>query len=483
MAPLGLRPHQDAPLREFRMGIDPVGAGDVAVWIPSHPRMGLTRPEDALAQGAAAVLTDDRELAASDPRIVFVPALADEVSGLAASFYGHPGRALKVVAVTGTCGKTSTTFFTAQLADRVGLGAAVMGTLGMGRLGDLRDSGHTTPQHAMLQRELARYVDEGLGLVAIEASSAGLEMDRLGGVPIDAGVFTMLGRDHLDRHRTMEAYAAAKWRLFDAYAPEFAVLGADDPTGEAWARRLRERCAVTVFGAEPRPELDLPRVHIEGLEQQRAGLGVRLASTWGEAAVSIRALGAFQAHNLAAALATLARLGVPWPELVVACEGLSGPPGRMEPYAAPGTPLCLIDYAHTPESLTFALDSARALAPGGRVWCVFGCGGGRDSGKRGEMGAAAEGSADVVVVTTDNPRHEDPEAIAAAVVAGMETPSRARVIGERGQAITRALDEAAPEDVVVVAGKGHERVQIFADRRVEWSDRDFVAAYMGARGG
>ena len=430
---------------------------------------------DALKNGAAALLVE--RLESPTPPHVAVFRVEDTWKAYgpaAAAIYGHPSRSLTVFAVTGTNGKTSTTHLIRSICRAAGLRAGLIGTLGACIQDEWLEVPHTTPYAGDLQEMLARMREAGLQAVAMEASSHALAQHRLDGVAVSVAVFTNLTRDHLDFHGSMEEYFRAKARLFTDFADEagedfVSVVNVDDPVGrERLAGMARGR--VVTYGLAPDAE-----VHASDPRSGRNGACFVLQSPGGSRKVRLKLGGLFNISNaLAAAAACLAR-GV---DIDAVCRGLeetTGVPGRFELVSCGQPFACVVDYAHTPDGLENVLSSARRLASG-RVIVVFGCGGDRDRTKRPLMGEIASRLADVAVLTSDNPRSEDPAAIAEDVLQGIPQERRASLIVEldRAKAIASAVNLAREGDVVVVAGKGHETYQIFADRTIPFDDRQAV---------
>ncbi len=468
-----LPPEQDREVAGLSLDSRRVRPGDAFVALAGRRGHGLVHLPEALAAGAVAVLSD-RPAEAPVP-VVPVPALRGRLGALAARLYGDPSRRLAVLGVNGTNGKTSVAGFLAQaLADDGPVGC--LGTLGEGLWGRLAPALNTTPDVLTVHRRLAEAADAGAAHAVMEVSSHALEQGRVDGVHFQVAVFTNLSRDHLDYHGDMAAYGAAKARLFEGQAPVAAVSNLDDPFG----RRLLERTRAVQrwgYGLEAR-QVPPGVAWVRGTDLRLDADGLRLTLHWQgrRAPLAAPLLGRFQAYNLLAAATALLALGWDLERVVARLGAVTAPPGRMERFAVPGRAQVVVDYAHTPEALAAALDSLRPHTRG-RLWCVFGCGGDRDRGKRPEMGAAAR-RADVVVITDDNPRSEDPAAIVADILPGLgEHP--ATVIHDRAEAIAHAIEAAAPEDVILVAGKGHEAVQIVGERTLPHSDRAWVAHCLG----
>ena len=449
---------------------------------------GLAHASAAAAAGARAILWEPAP-GVSPPALergvllMAVPDLHAQAGFIADRFFAAPSARLAVAGVTGTNGKSTCAWLLADALSRCGRPTAYFGTLGRGRIGALQPSTHTTPDAVTVQRWLAEELAAGARAVAMEVSSHALDQERVAGVRFQAAAFTNLTRDHLDYHGTMAAYAAAKARLFEWPTLHTRVLNVDDEQGRELARRLRDReglwltSRVSDSGAL---RAAAQFVHARSLRASATGLELDIVSSAGEARLRSPLLGEFNADNLLTVLALLLGLGVGLAEACVALEQCRPPPGRMETLGGGALPLAVIDYAHTPDALQKALQVLRAHTRG-HLWCVFGCGGERDPGKRGEMGAIAARLADRVVVTDDNPRGEDPAQITAAIVAGMDAPARAEVIHDRAAAIASALARARGDDTVLIAGKGHEDTQLIGNLRRPFSDLQVARAALRER--
>jgi UDP-N-acetylmuramoyl-L-alanyl-D-glutamate--2,6-diaminopimelate ligase len=450
-----------------------VKPGSLFIALPGLLHDGRTFVADAAGRGAAAVIYEARDFA---PLTLSVPAvgvvdLARQVSTIADRFYDAPSRRMIVIGVTGTNGKTTCTQLMAQALDRSPRRCAVIGTLGYGFPGSLDAGLHTTPDAVTTQWLLADFVAAGANYTAMEVSSHALAQDRVRAIAFHAAVFTNLTRDHLDYHGDMERYAAAKARLFLDYELKAAVINRDDAYGRELIATLSNRMPVISYG------LSAGDVRALALATTREGLRLRASTPQGEVDITAPLFGDFNASNLLAALATLLALRFERHDAAERLSGVRPVPGRVERFqGADNRPLVVVDYAHTPDALEQVL---RALRPhvDGRLWCVFGCGGDRDRGKRPQMGAIAERLADRVILTDDNPRRESGDTIIRDISSGMRTPPR--IIRDRRTATTTAIAEAASEDVVLIAGKGHEDYQQIGDARVPYSDRDTVRAILG----
>ncbi|MEP7275331.1 MAG: UDP-N-acetylmuramoyl-L-alanyl-D-glutamate--2,6-diaminopimelate ligase, partial [Betaproteobacteria bacterium] len=439
---------------------------------------------DAVGRGAAAVLWERRGYAwpaGLDVPQHGVEGLHDKLGAIANAVYGFPSRDLWMVGVTGTNGKTSCTHWIAQAAEACGRAAAIVGTLGVGRIGALAAATNTTPDVCVVHESLAQFRRAGVALVAMEVSSHGLDQGRVNGVEFDVALFTNLTRDHLDYHGTMAAYGQAKAKLFAWPALATAVINADDPFGQGLIDAARARGQrVLTYGLAG---ADIVATHVAATN---GGLALTVATPFGRGEVRTRIVGAFNAYNLLGVLGVLLASDVPLRVALGALAALTPPPGRMQCLGGGLAPLVVVDYAHSPDALEKALTALRpAVADARELVCVFGCGGDRDKGKRAEMGRIAASLADRVVVTSDNPRSEAPADIAAAIVHGIRQSGARRYLVEldRAAAIGDAIAAAASGDVVLVAGKGHETYQDAGGVRSPFCDATEAAAALAGRSG
>ncbi|MHB8254842.1 MAG: UDP-N-acetylmuramoyl-L-alanyl-D-glutamate--2,6-diaminopimelate ligase [Acidiferrobacter sp.] len=465
----------DRPITALSLDSRTVAPGSLFMAMAGTQQDGRRFIADAVARGAAAVLSESAPAGRlGQVPIVSCPRLRHMVGPIADRFYGHPSRAMSVIGVTGTNGKTTTAHLIAHALNATNP-CALIGTLGNGFPGALLPAERTTPDAISLHRWLNRFRQEGAKAVALEASSHALDQGRVEGVQFAGVVFTNLTRDHLDYHGDMNKYGDAKALLFAFPDIQFAILNADDPFSETLKGRTRPGVRSWFYGAHG-------DVRIRDVKAESTGLTVEFVGPAGPAVLRSALLGYFNVYNLAAALATLLALGWRTEDAVQALEGVAPIPGRMERFSPQGgQPFVVVDYAHTPDALEKALVGARAHARG-RIICVFGCGGDRDRGKRELMGACASRFADYLIITHDNPRHEDPDHIVADILQGISEEGRTRlaIVGDRKTAIMLALQTASLGDVVVIAGKGHEEYQQFGDRCVPYSDRQTVRQLLEA---
>lgn len=470
-----LRAH--APQGQLRTDSRHVQPGDIFIAWPGAAVDGRAFVAQALAHGAAACLVEhdgSADFAFADARIASFTGLKAITGSLAAQWLGHPAQALRIVAVTGTNGKTSTAWWLAHALPR----CAMVGTLGVGLPPHFTSTGMTTPDPVLLQTEFAKFIAAGAEFAAIEASSIGIVEHRLAGTAIDTAVFTNFTQDHLDYHGSMDAYWQAKAQLFDWPGLRVAVVNVDDAQGRALAQTLAPRCALEVWTVGLQHPARLMAVDIAHTAQ---GMAFTVVEGQQRQPMQTALIGQYNISNLLGVLATLRGQGHSLAQAVAACASLQPVPGRMQQIAVVGQPLVAIDYAHTPDALQQALAALRPLAQarGGRLCCVFGCGGNRDARKRPLMGAAAEQGADQVLVTSDNPRLEDPQAIVADILAGMRPQTPYEL--DRAAAIAQAIAQADARDVVLLAGKGHEDYQDAQGHKRPFSDYHEAARAVQAR--
>lgn len=403
---------------------------------------------------------------------IAIPDLGQRLGEIANRFFAAPSTALAVTGITGTNGKTTTAWLVTQALEKLGSTAGYMGTLGHGLTTRLSPGASTTPACITLHRQLRELADAGARHVVMEVSSHALDQQRVDGVHFSTVAFSNLGRDHLDYHRDIEHYAAAKARLFGVGA-RTAVINLDDAFGRKLAASLppETACLGVSLAGNPAARLQARLLQVDG-----DGLVLEFGGEYGMARLESPLWGHFNAENLLLAAGILLAEGQPLARAVAALAECTAPPGRMQrvPGSA-GQPTVLVDFAHTADALRKVLEAARAHCRG-QLWCVFGCGGNRDSGKRAPMGSAAAELADHVIVTDDNPRDEDSRQIIADILAGIDSRETVQVMPDRAAAIQRAIYAAAPDDVVLIAGKGHEQTQIVAGLSRPFSDVAVAAA-------
>ncbi|HVF74361.1 MAG TPA: UDP-N-acetylmuramoyl-L-alanyl-D-glutamate--2,6-diaminopimelate ligase [Acidimicrobiales bacterium] len=443
----------DVDVRSVTHDSQQVVAGTLFCCVPGGAADGHDFAPAAVSAGAVALLCE--RVLPVDATQVRVASARASMGPIASALHGHPSRQLRVAGVTGTNGKTTTTYFLRSVLEAAGVSTAVIGTLGGAR---------TTPEAPELQALLARSVEEGRGAVTMEVSSHALAQHRVDGTWFEVVAFTNLSQDHLDYHRDMESYFAAKASLFDPGRARLGVVNGDDP----WGRRLLESVALPVRAYS--------MADADGLALRTTGSSF----SWRGQSVELHLGGDFNVSNALCAAAMADALGVAAEAVAAGLSSLRAVPGRFEPVDAGQDFTVVVDYAHTPDGLTRVLQSARAASEG-RVIAVFGCGGDRDRAKRPQMGEAASTLADVAVLTNDNPRSEDPMAIIGEVLAGVPLRRSVVVEPDREAAIALALEAAGPGDIVVIAGKGHETGQTTGDVTVDFDDRVVARRLLEAR--
>lgn len=450
--------------------------GDTFVAYPGERQDGRAYIPQAIASGAIAVLWDsegflwDRQWQVPN---LAIPGLRSKAGIIASEILGWPSSRMWMVGITGTNGKTSCSHWLAQAFSAVGKKSAIVGTLGNGFFGDLVPSANTTPDAIQLQYLLKEYLDQNAECVAMEVSSHGLDQGRVNGVAFDVAVLTNLSRDHLDYHGDMESYAAAKTGLFEWPTLKHVILNVDDEFGRAVAAKTKTDGFNAIgygFGGG--------EVRGSNLVVGHDGICFDVHTPWGSEHVKSGMVGRFNASNLLATLSVLLVSGIDFNIAMQVLRTLNPVPGRMEQVREQGRPLIVVDYAHTPDALEKVLETLREMTAHqqSKLICVFGCGGGRDKGKRPIMGNVASRLADQVVVTSDNPRNEQPREIIDDIVAGMG--ANYHIIEDRAAAIDYAINHALPEDVVLIAGKGHEPYQEIDGVKFPFSDGEVARRVM-----
>lgn len=401
-------------------------------------------------------------------KVVHIPEIEARIATMAANFYGHPSASMATVAVTGTNGKTSVCRFIADSMNALHGPCGYIGTLGWG-LESYQQLNNTTPDVVSIHRILASMKRDGARVIAFEASSIGIDQGRLDDVVVDVAVFTNLSRDHLDYHGDYETYAEVKRRLFMRAGLQAAVINIDDEVGASWVNAIHRDCRVITYSMHGGADVSL-----QSVDYRLNGTSLNVATPYGNIQIDVPVVGAYNVANLLAACAVLCHYSVDANRIAQVMGLVQCVPGRME-LVAPRKPAVLVDYAHTPDGLENALQALRPHCQS-RLIVVFGCGGDRDVGKRPLMAKVAEKLADVLVITSDNPRSEEPIAIIDDVLSGLQNPKAAQVIVDRGEAIAAAIAQAEPEDCVLIAGKGHEDYQIVGNRILPFDDCRVAAA-------
>ena len=457
----------NALIRELTLDSRKVRPGDLFLAVPGLAQDGRAHIADAVARGAAAIAYEAEGagvMTAHSAELVSIKGLAGQLSAIAGRFYGEPSRALRLVGVTGTNGKTSVSQLVAQALDLLGERCGIVGTLGTGFFEALQSGRHTTPDPVSVQATLAELKQAGARAVAMEVSSHGLDQGRVAALDFDVAVYTNLSRDHLDYHGSMEAYGAAKAKLFAWPSLKARVVNLDDAFGRELAAQPSESRLIGYSLSDASAYLFCREARFDD-----HGVWAHIVTPQGEGLLRSPLLGRFNLSNLLAVVGALLGLGHGLDEILRVLPQLQGPVGRMQRFGGEDCPLVVVDYAHTPDALEKVLEALRPHVTG-RLLCLFGCGGDRDRGKRPLMAQVAERLADVVLVTDDNPRSEDPAVIVADIRAGFAKPEAAEFVHGRGDAIARLIAAARVGDVVLLAGKGHEDYQEIAGVRHPFSD-------------
>lgn len=484
---VSINAQEDREVKDLCLDSRNLKAGDLFLACAGGSTHGAMHIDQAIAAGASAVLWEphpdcDAASIGKDRSIpiIAVANLSQQLGHIASRFFDHPSADLLLIGITGTDGKTTCTQLIAQLMDHSAARCAVLGTLGYGLPGALQTASHTTPDAVYLQRLLRQLRSAGARSVVMEVSSHALDQGRVNGIQFDIVGLTNLTRDHLDYHGDIESYAAAKQRLFEIEGVEYAIINRDDPFSRRLEACIKPEVQIIEYGfsnsdshasaRNPQPMV----VAGSDLRLSAEGIGFTVTTADGSARIESTLLGAFNASNLLCVLSVLLAAGVPFPAACSAMASAQTIPGRMERFGGgPHQAMVVVDYAHTAEALSNALAALRPHCQG-RLWCVFGCGGNRDVGKRALMGAAAEHYADCIVLTNDNPRHERPEAIIEDILAGIANPNKLTVEFDRHAAIELAIKQSQPEDVILIAGKGHEAYQLIGTERLPFSDKNAV---------
>lgn len=465
-----------ALVRELTLDSRKVRPGDLFLAVPGVSHDGRAHIADAIARGAVAVAYEAEgapPLPDSQATLLPIKGLSKQLSAIAGRFYGEPSRGLHLVGVTGTNGKTSVSQLLAQALDRLGERCGIVGTLGTGFHGALESGRHTTPDPLAVQATLALLKQAGARAVAMEVSSHGLAQGRVAGLEFDVAVFTNLSRDHLDYHGSMEAYGAVKATLFAWPQLRCRVINLDDPFGRQLAGL--EGARLIDYSIDDAAAY----VHCRQVRFDDHGVRAELITPQGQGLLRSPLLGRFNLSNLLAVIGALLGMDYSLDDVLRVLPDLQGPSGRMQRLGGGAAPLVVVDYAHTPDALEKVLEALRPHVRG-RLLCLFGCGGDRDRGKRPLMAEVAERYADGVLVTDDNPRSEDPLEILAEIRAGFTRPETVQFMSGRGQAIASLIAGASADDIVLLAGKGHEDYQEINGVRQPFSDLDEAGKALAA---
>lgn len=474
------KPLPEVAVSGIKLDSRQVANGDLFVAVPGYLSDGRDFIQQAIDSGAAAVLAECDRVAIEYQQnvpVIKMPAVKEQLSAIAGCFFGHPSQQANVIGVTGTNGKTSVTHLIAQLAKLTGHEAAVIGTTGSGLIGHLLPEKHTTPDAVTVQQRLATLVAEGAQWIAMEVSSHALVQRRVEALQFSAVAATNISRDHLDYHGTMDNYVRAKYRLFADFDCARQVANADDVVLQQWLAENPKAMATSIFSSPKGTSLVASDIRygadgtsFEAVYSDANGEQQRVP-------VHSPLLGQFNVYNLLTALAVAVSHGESLQALAAACAQLQPVPGRMEAFQNSQSALIVVDYAHTPDALQQVLQALRKHCVG-KLWCVFGCGGDRDRGKRPQMGQIAAEYADEVVVTDDNPRTEPPEQIIADILTGTGNQKRTRTLRGRREAVLDTIARAGRDDVVLLAGKGHEDYQVIGNEQIDYNERAIVADWL-----
>lgn len=434
--------------------------------------------QKAIDAGAVAIAfeSNDGFVVPNNGNVIFVPIenLTEKMLGIAQRFYPVDESMLKVTGVTGTNGKTTIAYLLAQAHECLNGHAAYIGTLGEGRVPHLNRLANTTPDSLVLQKLFHTYQGEDIHQIAMETSSHALAQHRVEGVKFKQAIFTNLTQDHLDYHKTMEDYAAAKAKLFAFPSLQHAIINYDDPYASLMAEQIPKGCQLITYGLHPKAD-----IHALDMHTHPQGMSFNISSPWGRYCLQTNLIGQFNLYNILSVFASLVSTGYDAEKVVDVIRHLNPSPGRME--LVTHQPQIIVDFAHSPDALSNVLKTIRQLTQG-KVIVVFGCGGERDYGKRPIMGEVASQFADHIIITTDNPRTEDPEAIMAAIEIGVPAEQSKELIIDRRLAIEKAIELASHEDIVLIAGKGHEDYQIIGTKSYPFSDQQVVKDILSKKG-
>lgn len=436
---------------------------------------------EAIQKGVSAIIKEDEVTSIDwqgDVPVISLSNFSSLMGNMVSLFYGKPSHLLEVVGITGTNGKTSCSHFIARLLQLLGVPCGVIGTLGSGIYPAIQAGSLTTPDVITLQHTFADFVAKKARAVAMEVSSHSLEQGRVQGVEFDIGVFTNLTRDHLDYHGTMQAYGNAKKKLFEMDSLHSAVINTDDPFGVTLVNEIAPLKKVITYGLNPlNASGAYPEVTAKDVQLSLKGISAKLETPWGRGEFDVPLIGAFNLSNILASLASLCLLGFSLDDVLSHLPQLISVPGRMQRFGGGVHPLVVVDYAHTPDALEKVLLALRAHS-NGKIYCLFGCGGDRDRGKRPLMAKIAEKYTDYIVVSDDNPRHENPDQIAKDIFNGFRSPEKVHLQHDRAKAIKEVLELAKAGDSVLIAGKGAETYQVVGDQKIPFSDVEVVKTYL-----
>ncbi len=464
--------------------------GDIFCALQGHALDGRLYIDKAINQGAALVIAQcqsptkhgnisfhprSSEESSPDTNVAIIEfyQLDQQLFDLASAYYQQPQKAMKIIGITGTNGKTTTSQIIASLYQAHQQNCAVIGTVGAGLIDDLTPIANTTPGATELLGWLSQFSQQKISHVAMEVSSHALAQKRVHNELFDVSIFTNLSRDHLDYHHNMAEYAAAKHKVFSGQATQVAIINGDDAQGQQWLAQGFKAQPVIVYGRSKAIKTHQQYVYAEQISHHHQGVTFKLSSHLGSCEITSQLLGDFNVDNLLAGIATMLADNIALADIAHSAAQIKPIAGRMEAFHANGKATAVVDYAHTPDALVNALQACRQHCQGA-LWVVFGCGGNRDKGKRALMGEIAERLAEQVIITSDNPRNEAPEAIANDILSGCKDSEKITVMLDRQQAVLSALAQAQPHDVILLAGKGHENYIIINDEKLPYDERALV---------
>ena len=478
---------KNVTINAIRIDSRKVTQGDLFIALEGYLTNGKDYINDAIVNGALAIILDSNNQALqtdSSIPVYTVPDLKSRLGLLASRFYGNPSENLHITGITGTNGKTSIAYYLAQaLADLGDRSVGTIGTLGHGIFGKMKSQINTTPDVITINGLLNEFSLRQISDVVMEVSSHGLEQGRVDNINFDTAVFTNLSRDHLDYHGDITDYGEAKKKLFTNPGLKNAVINTDDLYGEKLAAELSGKTNVIRYGISERSNVSnnadtLVSATIKRQEINSLKLGI--VSPWGTDDLTVFVSGQFNVYNLLACLGVLCTKGIPFKKAIKALSQVKGVPGRMEFFGTPSSAKIFVDYSHTPDALQQALATLRQHCKG-KLVCVFGCGGDRDKGKRPEMGKVAEQYSDRIILTNDNPRTESPEKIIQDIMSGMSGAPTTEIQIDRTIAIREAIQSSSPDEIILIAGKGHETYQDINSVKLPFSDRQLVRNLLEAR--
>lgn len=434
--------------------------------------------DQVIANGAAAILCDTNK---SHPTLTYknnisiiaIPDLTEKIGQIAANFYDNPSKNMLAIGITGTNGKTSTSYLLTSALQKLGKQTGLIGTLGYGHPGSLTPSNYTSPNPIMLQRILADFKKQNIDTVVMETSSQALDQNRFAGMDIKFGTFTNLTHDHLDYHKTLDEYAAAKQRLFTQPAMQNGIFNLDDPIGLKWFEQFKNDFTTYGYTLNPNKFNFQNIIAASNIQAKPDGISAEIFSPWGNGKLISSLVGRFNLSNLLAVITNLCAMGYKLNNILPIIPELQPVPGRMQTIVGKNQPLVVVDFSHTPDALKQALQTLREHCHG-ELFCMFGCGGDRDRKKRPEMAEIAEQLADHVIITNDNVRFEDPQQITNDILEGLKHPEKAIVELDRAKAIALTIKQATSKDIVLLAGKGHEPYQIIGDKKLPFNDIEIV---------